>query len=65
MSHFSINSIKIYKETDSRLRKILLPGTYKFEGELGDGFFAKGVNVCAIVGMNGSGKSSLLEILTL
>lgn len=63
MSHFSINSIKIYKETDSRLRKILLPGTYKFEGGLGDGFFAKGVNVCAIVGMNGSGKSSLLEIL--
>jgi len=63
MVHFSINSIKIFKATTPRLRKILQHGEYKFEGGLGDGFFAKGINVCAIVGMNGSGKSSLLEIL--
>ncbi len=63
MSHFSINSIIIYEATSPRLRKILQPGKYKFEGGLSDGFFAKGVNICAIVGMNGSGKSSLLEIL--
>lgn len=63
MSYFSINSISILPETSARLRKILQPGKYKFEGGLGDGFFAKGINVCAIVGMNGSGKSSLLEIL--
>lgn len=63
MSHFTINSITILPKTAVRLRKVLQPGVYKFEGGLGDGFFAKGINVCAIVGMNGSGKSSLLEIL--
>lgn len=63
MAQFSINSIKVLPATSSRLRKVLQPGEYKFEGILSDGFFAKGINVCAIVGMNGSGKSSLLEIL--
>lgn len=63
MSHFAINSITILPTTAARLRKVLQPGEYRFEGGLGDGFFAKGINVCAIVGMNGSGKSSLLEIL--
>lgn len=63
MFHFSINSITIFQATSSRLRKVLQPGEYKFEGGIGEGFFAKGINVCAIVGMNGSGKSSLLEIL--
>ena len=34
MSHFSINSIIIYEATSPRLRKILQPGKYKFEGGL-------------------------------
>ena len=36
---------------------------YRFNMELAEGFFGKNINVHAIVGKNGSGKSSLLEIM--
>lgn len=41
MFHFSINSITIFQATSSRLRKVLQPGEYKFEGGIGEGFFCK------------------------
>lgn len=37
MFHFSINSITIFQATSSRLRKVLQPGEYKFEGGIGGG----------------------------
>ena len=36
---------------------------YRFNNDLDEGFFGKNMNVHAIVGKNGSGKSSLLEIM--
>lgn len=60
---FIINSIEIY--TECKLRKVVKPGKYTFVSKLEDtnGFFGKNIMVSAIVGKNGSGKSSLLELI--
>lgn len=60
---FVVNSIEIYSEC--QFRKILEPGKYTFVTEEGgiNGFFGKNIMVSAIVGKNGSGKSSLLELV--
>lgn len=43
--------------------KILKPGEYIFSDPMNDDFFMDGVAIHAIVGKNGSGKSSLIEML--
>lgn len=75
---FSITGISILKNCDNHLTKALAPGYYPLNEWIGieDGkitlmsnkntekyFFGKNISVQAIVGKNGSGKSSLLEIM--
>lgn len=60
---FIVNSIEIYP--DCKLRKVVKPGEYTFVSsvENTNEFFGKNIMVSAIVGKNGSGKSSLLELI--
>lgn len=75
---FSIVGLKILKECDPNIRKNLEPGYFFFNewcteknGKLqfsdkktpSDNFFGKNISIQAIVGKNGSGKSSILEII--
>lgn len=76
---FSIVAIRINEKCDKHIRKTLHPGYYLFNewvrvddndnivfdpNEINDRyFFGKNISVQAIVGKNGSGKSSLLEIM--
>ena len=47
-----------------KLTKTLAPDYYPFyTAQLSDAFFLRNVSVSAIVGMNGAGKSSLLELI--
>lgn len=56
--------LNIKEGCDSKLTKTLATGYYPFyTAELSDAFFLRNVSVSAIVGMNGAGKSSLLELI--
>lgn len=76
--HFSIVGLYIDRECDKHLRKNVEPGHYFFNEwcELIDekvslkeirqpeeNFFASNISIQAIVGKNGSGKSSILELM--
>lgn len=60
---FSINKVIVDSTCDDRILKILKPGEYAFTDSRYDNFFLEGVTVCSVVGKNGCGKSSLLELL--
>lgn len=61
---FKILSVTILEGCNPKILKALHPGVYPFyELGLSEDFFAHHVNVSAVVGMNGAGKSSLLELI--
>lgn len=61
---FKILSVTILKESNTKFLKTLRPGSYSFyDLGISNDFFAHNVNISAIVGKNGAGKSSLLDII--
>lgn len=61
---FKILSVTIFKESNPKFLKTLKPGSYSFYDQgISNDFFAHNVNISAIVGKNGAGKSSLLDII--
>ena len=63
MENLIIKEIVVHEDCAEQLRKILKPGRYLLSSEKYKDFFIDRVNVSAIVGMNGCGKSSIVEIL--
>ena len=61
--NFLLNKLVVLEGCSGWLLKNLKPGEYVFSNLDFDGFYGKRVNLSAIVGMNGSGKSSLLELM--
>ena len=71
---FRLISLKIYPECAQSIRKILQPGLYPFEKamnygncdvaeDIADKMYGKKVSIQVIVGKNGSGKTSLLDMI--
>lgn len=55
---FKILSVAILKKTSPKFLKALKPGVYSFYDKgVSNDFFAHNVNISAIVGKNGAGKS--------
>ncbi|GHT30672.1 hypothetical protein AGMMS49574_10900 [Bacteroidia bacterium] len=78
MANFSLVALRVLPDNSLDIQKILKEGwflfnqTYTVENDvlkknkkypLNDDFFGKNISINAIVGKNGSGKSSLLELL--
>lgn len=63
MKPFYLKSITIYEQCDEALMKTLQPGKYKLSERLPFDMYGENISICAIVGENGAGKSSLLDIL--
>ena len=63
MSFFIIKSIEILEPCDPKIRKNLKVGVYPLADNLERGFFGQNMSIQVIVGMNGSGKSALLELM--
>ncbi len=63
MGKFSIRKMVVHEGGDRQITKILEPGEYVFTEQQHDEFFLEGVTVCSVVGKNGCGKSSLIELL--
>ena len=60
---FAIRKIVVHSACHERMLKILKPDEYVFSDSKFDEFFLDGVTVCSVVGKNGCGKSSLIELL--
>ena len=63
MKPFYLNSITIEENCKEELCRGLYPGTFRLSKKMPFEMYGKNISVCAIVGENGAGKSSLLDIL--
>lgn len=63
MGRFVVTHIVVDEGCDPRIRKNLISGEYRFTENQYPDFYGTGFSVQVIVGENGSGKSSLLELM--
>ena len=75
-NNFKIHTLQVFDENDYenpsefidkkyRSRRVVEPGIYSFCGEeaLYPDFFGKNINISAVVGKNGSGKSTIIDLV--